>query len=147
MLEELNLDGIQDENSRQCIKKLLNIIENLVSENRALREEVQRLRDENNRLKGEQGKPDIKGNTKENPARDISSEKERKRPEKWKKGSKKGKIQINKTEICKVDKSTLPADAVFKGYEEATVQDLRISPDNTLFQKEKYYSPSREKHI
>lgn len=145
MLEELNLDGIQDENARHCIKKLLNIIENLVSENRALREENRRLRDEVNRLKGEQGKPDIKSNTKENPPRDISSEKERKRPEKWKKGSKKGKIQINRTEVCKVDKNILPKDALFKGYEEATVQDLRISPDNTLFQKEKYYSPSERK--
>jgi regulator of replication initiation timing len=145
MLKELNLDGIQDENARECIRKLLNIIEAQASEIRALREENQRLRDENNHLKGEQGKPDIKANVKKQETKDISSEKERHEKKEWKKCSKKEKIKINRTEICKVAKTSLPEDAVFKGYEEVLFQDLLICPDNTLFRKEKYYSPSERK--
>ena len=47
MVEEVNLNGIQDKNTRECIKKLLNIIKNMISENLALKEEIQRLRKEN----------------------------------------------------------------------------------------------------
>ena len=115
-----------------------------MSENRALREEVQRLRDENNSLKGEQGKPDIKANSSK-PNNDISSEKERNEKKEWKKGSKKEKIQINRSEICKVDTTTIPEDAEFKGYEDVVVQDIIIKTDNILFQKEKYYSASEKK--
>ena len=43
---------IQDDNARQAINWLLNLVEELKSENSLLREEVQQLRDENNRLKG-----------------------------------------------------------------------------------------------
>jgi len=53
-------------------KKLLNLIERVVKENNTLLTERQQLRDEINRLKGEQGKPDIKANKKNDG--DISSE-------------------------------------------------------------------------
>jgi len=51
-------------NFKTAFEFLINLIEKLSSENRELQKEIQRLRDENNRLKGEQGKPDIKPNTK-----------------------------------------------------------------------------------
>ena len=35
----------------------------------------------------------------------------------------------------------LPADAQFKGYEEVIVQDIKLTTDNVLFRKQKYYSP------
>ena len=60
MLEDFDPNSIQDENARQAILRLFDLIEDLAAENRKLREENQRLRDENNRLKGEQGKPNIK---------------------------------------------------------------------------------------
>ena len=40
---------------QSIVKKLLNIVERLASENKALKIEVQNLKEENNRLKGEQG--------------------------------------------------------------------------------------------
>jgi len=43
------------------------MVEQLSGEVRELRVENQRLRDEVNRLKGEQGKPDIKGNKAPSP--------------------------------------------------------------------------------
>ena len=76
-LSNLKIDfkSIQDENLRGCIILLFNAVEQLSRENDELRKEVQKLRDENNRLKGEQGKPDIRPQKKNN---DISSESERK---------------------------------------------------------------------
>jgi len=51
--------------AQAIVKKLLNIIERLAGENKTQKIELQELRDEINRLKGEQGKPDVKANKKE----------------------------------------------------------------------------------
>jgi len=135
---------IRDDNVRQAIIELLNLVEELKSENGALREEVQRLRDENNRLKGEQGQPEVKPN-KAKKNQDHSSEKERRRPKQWRKGSKVDKIEVNREEKLVVNKQSLPADAQFKGYEPVVVQDLEIKTDNVRFWKEKWYAPSTRK--
>jgi len=98
-------------------------------------------------LKGEQGKPDIKPDTKKN--KDISSEKERKANTKAKKNRKKRaknkQVKIDRTVKCSLDKSKLPSDAVFKGYHKVIVQDIKIQTDNIQFKKEVYYSPSTRK--
>jgi len=135
---------IEDNNARQAIIQLLNLVEELKRENAVLREEVQRLRDENNRLKGEQGQPDVKRN-KATKNQDHSSEKERHRPKQWRKGSKVDKVKIDREEQLVVDKQVLPADAQFKGYEPVVVQDIAIKTDNVRFWKEKYYAPSTGK--
>ena len=156
MLENLNLDEIQDiEQSRQVIFHLLNLVEELVSETREQRAEMQRLRDEINRLKGEQGKPNIKSSKKPSAAEeeaaaeasnttDYSSERERKKPKKRKKRSKVKEIQIDREEKLIVDPEELPADAQFKGYEPVVVQDIEIRTDNVRFWKEKFYSSSKK---
>ena len=150
LLEQLdiNLDTLQDEKIKETIHALFNLIENQAANIRNLQEEIQRLRDENNRLKGEQGKPKIKsGKNKSNTKnRDYSSEKERNKETFPGKGdSIKEQIKIDRTQICKVDRTKLPADAEFKGYETATVQDLKIETDNIEFRKEIFYSPSEHK--
>ena len=78
MFDDIDLTGIQDENARQLIQRLLNLIEKVSADLRDSQAENQRLRDENNRLKGEQGKPKVKANTTKPPAAasDHSSEKE-----------------------------------------------------------------------
>lgn len=152
------LSSISDEKARQGFRLLLNLVEQLVAENRALREEVQRLRDENNRLKGEQGKPQFKagkgagkGDKAAKPvisaprSTDHSSEKERRQPKEGHKGSKVDRIVIDREEFVKIDPALLPADAVRKGYEEVIVQDIEIKTDNICFLKEKWYSPSTGK--
>ena len=145
MLERFNPQMIQDvAGARQAIVLLLNLVEELKQDNIAQRTEIQRLRDENNRLKGEQSKPDIKASKK--PAQDHSSEKERQGkdgPRKREKRKKVAEVKIDRDEIVKVDKTQLPEDAEFKGYETVIVQDLRIETDNICFQKEKYYSASK----
>jgi len=132
-----DLDG-----ARQANRLLLNLVEELKSENDALRQEVQSLRDEINRLRGEQGKPSVKPGKKQPPP-DHSSEKERRRPRTWQKKSKVDQIKIDREETLTVDRNQLPADAEFKGYETVVVQDIQVKPDNVRFLKEKFYSPSQ----
>lgn len=142
MLTGFDPNQIQDlDGARQAIGLLLNLVEDLKSENDALRKEVQELRDEINRLQGEQGQPSVKP-SKRQPKQDHSSEKERRRPKKWRKGSKVDKIKIDRQEILSIDQSQLPEDAEFKGYEAVVVQDIQIKTDNVRFWKEKFYSAS-----
>jgi hypothetical protein len=142
MFENIDLGAILEEKTRELVKGLLNFIEQLSSNLREARAENQRLRDEVNRLKGEQGKPDIKGNVEAEASKDHSSEKERKKPRKRQKKEKTVTIVIDRKEVIRVDQAILPADAIFKGYEENVVQDILLKTDNVCFLKEKYYSPS-----
>lgn len=144
MLSGYNPQAITDlEGARQGIVALLNLVEELKQENQELRAENQRLRDEISRLKGEQGKPEIKADKSKD--KDVSSEKERRTPKSWSKGHKRNKIVVNCEETLYVDKSELPEDAQFKGYEEVVVQDIRLECHNIRFVKEKYYSPSQQR--
>ena len=142
---------------QSVIKKLLNNVERLASENEALKIEVQNLKDENNRLKGEQGKPDIKANKKKDG--DISSETERKQAEangegvgdangkkKRQRKPKLPKLKIDREQICVLDKSGLPDDLIFKGHADIIVQNIIIKTDNVRYRREVYYSPSQHKN-
>ncbi|MHC5727851.1 MAG: hypothetical protein ACYTXY_27725, partial [Nostoc sp.] len=142
LLQTIDPNKIADESLRQTVEILLNLIEELKSEVKDLRSENQRLRDENNRLKGEQGKPEIKRKQSREDRSNHSSEKERKTPKNHEKGNKTEIIKIDRQEIIKYPQEKLPVDAQFKGYEEVVVQDIKLSTDNVLFRKEKYYSPS-----
>src|SRR4030067_612714 len=102
MLENVDLSNIQDENARQLIARLLNLVEAVSADLRDAQAENQRLRDENNRLKGEQGKPKIKANTPKPPA-DHSSEKERRKPRQRHKSSKKATIVIDREQVVAGD--------------------------------------------
>lgn len=144
MLENLDLNGIQEENARKLVKLLLNQIEELSASLRDARVENQRLRDEINRLKGEQGKPDIKANAAEGVT-NHSSEKERHKKRERRKKSKKASLKIHREEVAQVKRESLPTDAIFKGYEEVVIQDILLRADNVRFRKEKYYSPSQKK--
>lgn len=135
-----NLDG-----ARQAITLLLNLVEELKQENDSLRHEVQQLHDEINRLKGEQGKPNIKPGKKDKPGGNISSEQERRQAKPHRKSHKLHKIEVNREEKLLVDRSQLPADAQFKGYEPIVIQDINLKTNNVRFLKEKFYSPSQKK--
>lgn len=141
-LETINveIEKISDPHARNIIALLLQIIESQAETIRNLTEENRALKDEISRLKGEQGKPDIRKQTKK--SENHSSEEERKNSDKDKKPRGNRAIKITRTQKCTLDKSTLPDDVIFKGYARVVVQDLKISPDNIEFQKEIYYSPS-----
>lgn len=142
MLADLDLTAIQDEKARLLIQQLLNLIEQLAADLREAQAENQRLRDELNRLKGEQGKPQIKGNTPKASAPAHSSEAERRETRPRQKRKKQAAVHIDREEVLTVDPTLLPPDAEFKGYEVVVVQDVVVQTDNVQFTKEKYYAAS-----
>lgn len=150
--------SITDPNIKKIFTGLFSLIEVLASENEKLTIENQQLKNEINELKGEQGKPNIK--PKNNNKKDISSEQERKDDDDNKPGNgesqnpKKKKrnrqpkltnIKIDRKQLCEIDKSILPSDAINKGFAYTVIQDIKIVTDNVEYYREKYYSPSLKK--
>src|SRR6266704_6665029 len=103
MLDDLDLHSIADERARELVKRLLNMLEDVMADLRAAQAENQRLRDEINRLKGEQGAPAIKPNTPQPPPKHHSSEKERRQPKTWSKDRKTDRIAIDREQAVQVD--------------------------------------------
>ena len=123
---------------------LLNVIERLVTELRAVREELGRVRDENNRLKGEQGRP--ARHKKQGQRGDHSSERERReQPRPWRKRAKLPDIVIDRQVECRLDPAELPSDARLKDHIEVTVQDLVLHTDNVRFRCERWHAASTGK--
>jgi hypothetical protein len=142
MIEELDPSTLEEEDLRQAVQDLMNVVDKQDVTIGELTAEIQRLRDEINRLKGEQGKPKIKANK---ASQDLSSEKERRQSKPHHKSSKQDQIPIDREEMLSVNQEDLPADAIFKGYVSVVVQDLSILTDNVQFRKETYYSPSQKR--
>lgn len=138
---------IADPAQRALVVLLLNVIEDQQQQIAAVRAENQALRDEITRLKGEQGRPDIKGNTPQPPPADYSSEQERRTPRAWRKGRKRDTLQIDREERLEVERAALPADAVFKGYADVVVQDLVFRAETIRFRKAKWYAPAERKTV
>lgn len=143
ILQKVDLASIQDERARECIRLLLNLIETLTGDLRKAHAEILYLREQLNRRKGGGGKPD---RSKDSSApTSQSSEKERAEPSETKQHTKRSKldrVRIDREEVLKLDRASIPPDAEFKGYEEVVVQELRIGTDNVKFRKEKYYAAS-----
>src|SRR4051794_22987501 len=142
---QLGLASIADVGARQAIRALLNLVEELASENRALRTELAQVKDELSRLKGGSGRPKLPPG-KAGGSTDYSSEQERRpAPKTWQKRGKQDRLRIDRTERLTVDPSTLPPDAVFKGYETVVVQDLVLRTDTVAFEQEVWYSPAERR--
>jgi hypothetical protein len=141
----INPDKIETEQYAMAFKILFTIVEQQNEKIENLSSENQMLRDENNLLKGEQTKPNIRGSKKND---NISSEYERnqRKPQKNRESNSRiDKIETHQTETCKVDKSTLPEDAVFKGYRSVVIRDIIMKSLNTKYKIELFYSPSKNK--
>src|SRR3954468_13626511 len=144
-LAQLDLASIADVGARQAIRALLNLVEELAAENRALRAENEQLRDELRRLKGGSGRPKLPSG-QAGGSTDYSSEQERRpAPKTWQKRGKQDRLRIDRTERLTVDPTTLPPDAEFKGYETIVAQDLALRTDTVAFELETWYSPTERR--
>ena len=135
-------ESVADPNLRRCIVGLLNIVQQQSEEIARLREENRTLKDEIARLKGEQGRPKVRPNK---PAGGSNHSSEEQRNEPKKRDLKRKAIEVDRTEACPVDRTTLPSDAQYKGTETTVIQDVICRRDNIAFEREKFYSPSEGK--
>ncbi len=129
--------------SKDMIVALLNVVEGLFGENEKQSSQIQELQNEIERLKGEKGRPTFQPNKESDQKRRGTDKKPRNKNNK--KGGKKGTIKINREIVCKINRSTLPPDAEFKGYEEHLQQDLEVKVVNTLYKIEIFYSKRNNK--
>jgi len=104
-------------------------------------EQIQQLRDEIARLKGEKPKPKIRPSALEAPPRKNKG----KRPKRRRKRRKTHELTIHET--VRLRPEAVPAGSRFKGYEDYTVQDLRIDVHNTRFRLERWESPAGERLV
>jgi hypothetical protein len=145
ILRNVDIARIQDERSRECIRLLLNLIESLTVDLRKSQAENLYLREQLNRRKGGAGKPDQPKDTA--GPKPQSSEKERAETRQRTRRGKLERVRIDREEVLRLDRTSLPPDAQFKGYDDVVVQELRIGTDNVKFRKEKYYAPSTGQNL
>jgi hypothetical protein len=101
----------------------------LASENTALREEIARL-------KGLKGKPDIKPPS--TPSGMEKATEKRSRREKRRRGPKMPSVPVEERVVAASD---IPPGSRFKGYEDFTIQDLRIEPRVVRLRRERWLTP------
>lgn len=110
------VEKIENKKTKEILSTLLsplyNFVEDVVAENNNLREEHQALKDENNRLKGEQGKPDIKGNKKTDG--NISSVKELKKAEDLEDEISREGFKLDKPSLEKLKENRIPIEVLGK---------------------------------
>jgi hypothetical protein len=145
------------------VEELLNLVQELFSQGEKARERIRYLEGELEKKK--RGKKrsesdtdadgDGDGDAGKSEAKDHSSEERRKgktpgagdgqnKPSRRGRTSK-AELRVNETCRCELDKSTLPADAQFKGLDRFIGRDIRIEEWNVEFEREVYYSPSEGK--
>ena len=140
----------------QAVTRLLNAVEALSSDKKALADEVERLKkqlEKKKKTKTTDGaNPDSKdeGKQSEKPDSDHSSEEQRKKRKKP--GTKPASdrrtfkdLTVHQTVECPVDPESLPPDAVRIDDESVIIQDIEIQPKNTRFQLHVYYSAAEGK--
>ena len=103
-------------------------------------EQIQELRDEIARLKGQKPKPKIKPSKLES-----GPKKSRDKPRRRGKRSKTRDLKIHETVV--ISPENIPKGSRFKGYEDFTVQDLRIELHNTCYRLERWKPPAGEEIV
>lgn len=131
-----------------AIQKLLNVVEALSADKQSLADEVERLRKKLEQKKKPKTTDGDATDGKKKPKSDHSSEKHRKdgqpkpAPEQDRRSFK--DLIIHETVECPVDRDTLPPDAVRMDDEIVIVQDIEITPKNTKFRREVFYSATQQ---
>lgn len=137
----------------QAVGKLLNVVEALSADRKALAQEVERLRQQLDQKKKPKttGETNQADNQKTKNDSDHSSEKRRRQREKKTRPAQDRRsfkdVKIHEVIECPVDPSTLPPDAVRVDDESVVVQDIEIKPRNIRFQRQVYFSAAAGKYF
>ena len=147
LLERVKKLQEKDFGNPELQREVINLLELLCGIILAQTAEIQALKDEINRLKGEKGIPIIKSSKKDKDKEPKKDTMENGSKKGWQKGSKLDKVTIHREQIVELDKTGLPDDIVFKGYDTKVIQNILIQPDNVLYKLEKFIRSQKEKHI
>jgi Transposase IS66 family len=131
------LPDIPEAERTPLVRQLLDIIALQQDRIQQLEERVHRLEDEIARLKGLKARPRIAPSTLERPPKRPRDPKA-KRPGSDKR-SKTALLTV--TEEVVVPLPNVPAEAVFKGYEDFVVQDLILKPRVIRYRRERWLTP------
>ena len=106
-------------------------------------EQIQALRDEIARLKGQKPKPKIK------PSKLESGKKgePRRKDKGFRRGKRKKTRELEIHEERYIAPEEIPKGSRFKGYEDFTVQDIRIKVHNTRYRLERWETPDGERLV
>jgi hypothetical protein len=112
MMPEMDLSRISDPEAQAIIASVRGQLAQVLEALAAALAENQQLRDEINRLKGEQGRPTIRPQAapqahSSEAARPQPPTAPRQRPDR-------GLLRVDREEVCRVVRETLPPDAQFK---------------------------------
>jgi len=130
---------------RSVLLVLLNVVEEQSKAMDELKRENGELKDTITRMKGGNARPVIRPSAK--VGQDISSGGQEKGPKKFKKYADKAPVSIDREIKVGVERSALPADAVFKGYADYIQQDIILQRDNKVFRFETWYSASLQRKV
>lgn len=106
-------------------------------------EQIQALRDEIARLKGQKPKPNIKPSKLESG----KQEEEKQQRKRARQGKRKKTRELEIHEVVCIAPEEVPKGSRFKGYEDFTVQDIRIGAHNIRYRMERWETPDRERLI
>lgn len=145
-MAEINKIQIPHFSPSELNPKILKLFEIIQQQGEAIlkqAEHIQELRDEIAKLKGGNGKPRISPSRmeKETSVEDKKGEGDSKRAGSAKESKSEG-LKIHTTKIIRPE--FVPEGSKFKGFREWIVQGLKIEAHNTLYQLERWLTPSGE---
>ena len=142
-----------DESVKLKLNLLINAVEALAQDNQKLRDEIDYLK----KLYKHQSKKDEDNNEKSESESKDNDKKKKSRPPLEPRSSSPATSSTNpkkrtrsdltptRTTPQYVDRTTLPDDAVHKGWRDVTIQELILQPDIIRFRLERFYSPTTRK--
>ena len=140
---QLLLPDIPDAECTPLVRQLLDIIYLQHERIEQLEERARQLEDEIARLKGLTARPRIAPSTLETPPR-PPRDPDAKRPGSAKRSK---TAQLTVTEEIVICLPEVPAEAVFKGYEDFFVQDLVIKPRVVRYRRERWETPDGQSWV
>ena len=130
--------------SEPSVQQLLSLIHSLSERLAAQDKKIEELEAEIRRIKNLPKKPDLKPSKLDEETPPTEEAKKKKKKE-WKKGSKKGKLEIH--EQKPIPATSVPVGWQFVGYKSEIIQDFVVRANNIEYQLEVWQSPDGKEEL